>query len=170
MGLFDTIKKSAEILMNEILQDGTQDGTNERPQKTETEKRELKKESFEVVGIFYYEENLNKLRVANPDYKKKTFDTIKRVYKYNYINKPVKLIPEPKNKHDKNAIQVVIAGELVGYISMEDNLHVKKILTKHEVKYISSFISGGEYKTVSPNGTVQKDEKKIHIDISIGYV
>ena len=166
MGLFNTIKKSAEILKNEILQGGT----NKKPQKTDPKKRALKKETFLVMAVDHYENNLKKLRSLNPEYKKKTYDDFVKVYKYNVINKPVKLIPEPKNKHDKNAIQVFIAGELIGYISREDNIHVKNILTKHEIKYISSYIKYGEYKVVSLNGTTVTHDQRTSVKVSIGYI
>ncbi|MDO5415278.1 MAG: HIRAN domain-containing protein [Bacillota bacterium] len=133
--------------------------------------RTLKKETYTVVGIDYYISNINKLRVSNPDYRKRTnLPLLKRIYRYSYINKPVKLVPEPKNPHDKNAIQVLIAGELVGYISREDNLQVGRIIKRSEIKYISSFIQGGEYKVVSANGDAVKSEDGLSINISIGYV
>ena len=161
MGLFNTIKNNVEIMKKDLLP---------KSKDSKLQKRELKKETFPVMGVQYYQQNLNKLRSVNPEYKKKTYDGYVTVYKYNFINKPVKLIPEPKNKHDKNAVQVVIAGELIGYISREDNVHVKTILNKHEVKYISAFIHGGEYKTVSLNGTTVKNEEEVSVRVTIAYV
>ena len=153
MGLFDIFKK-----------------------KEESTPRQLKTEEFLVVGINYYEKNLKKLAVSNKDWKSRTSTLVKdgksgtNIFRYDFINKPVKLVPEPKNKNDKNAVQVIIAGELVGYISREENIHVKNILSKNEVKYISSFISGGEYKVVSENNDVYKSEYSIKITVKIGYV
>jgi hypothetical protein len=144
--------------------------------KVSPEPRTLKIEEYTVAGTYYYENNIMKLATSNKDYKCKSKTIIdngdagKKIFQYNFINKPVKLVPEPKNKHDKNAVQVIIAGELVGYISREDNIHVKNILSKREVKYISSFISGGKYKVVSLNEEVFKDEYNIKIQIKIGYV
>lgn len=153
MGLFDFLKK-----------------------KEEPPTRTLKTEEFTAVGINYYEENIKKLAVCNEDWKSRTATIVKngkawqKIFRYNFINKPVKLVPEPKNKADKNAVQVIIAGELVGYISREENVHVKDILSKHEVKYISAFISGGEYKVVSENGDMFKDSYSIKVNVKIGYV
>lgn len=144
--------------------------------KLNPEPRTLKTEEFTVVGLSYYEENIMKLATSNKEYKNKAKTIIengntgKKIFQYNFINKPVKLIPEPKNPHDKNAVQVIIAGELVGYIPKEDNKHIKDILSKHEIKYISSFISGGKYKIVSLNEDIYKDEYNIRINIKIGYV
>jgi len=39
---------------------------------------------------------------------------------------------EPKNPFDKNAVQVNVDGEVVGYIPRSDNLKYHKILAKHE--------------------------------------
>lgn len=144
--------------------------------KISPEPRTLKTEEYIVAGTNYYEGNIKKLATSNNEYKSKAKTIIengnaeKKIFQYDFINKPVKLIPEPKNKHDKNAVQVVIAGELVGYISKEENVHVKNILSKHEIKYISAFISGGKYKIVSLNEDILKGEYNIKIQIKIGYV
>lgn len=138
--------------------------------------RTLQAEIFYLAGVSYYSSNIGKLACSNPAWKYTVAKAVsegkdgKAIYRYNYVNKPVKLIPEPKNPNDKNAIAVHIAGELVGYIKREENLHVKDILDKHEVKYISSFISGGEYKVVAGNGKFEKDVESIKINIKIAYV
>lgn len=130
---------------------------------------------FEAVGVNYYLANVKKLACTNPDWKKRGNTLVKegmagkKIYRYSYINKPVKLIPEPKNPHDKNAVAVHIAGELVGYISREENQEAKAILAS-DVKYISAFISGGEYKTAGLDGDLFKGEYAIRVTIKIGFV
>lgn len=137
--------------------------------------RELKEETFFATGVCYYLNNIKKLACKNEDWGKNLSSLKsegklqKRIYHYKYINKPVKLIPEPTNKHDKNAVQIVIAGELVGYIRAEEAPHIKHILSKCEVKYISAFISGGEYK-VACEKSIDKVESEISVRIKIGYV
>jgi len=132
-------------------------------------------ETFQVVGVNYYEDNLKLLATANPNWRKgaKGLSELglcgRKVYHYNYTNKPVKLLPEPTNKHDKNAIIVQIAGEKVGYINRDENRHVKNILENKRVKFISAFISGGEYKVVSANGDTVKMDSRISIKVKIGY-
>lgn len=138
--------------------------------------RTLQTESFSAVGMHYYSENIGKLACRNEDWKRTAKNIIslgktdKRIYRYNYIYKPVKLIPEPTNQHDKNAIIVQIAGEKVGYISRDENLHVKDILNNCEVKYISAFIGGGDYKIVQSNGEMIKQSEPHSITIKIGYI
>lgn len=136
-----------------------------------TPTRELHEEVFFAVGTHYYTENINKLACVNPDWKSRSNSLIgKPVYKYNFIHKPVKLILESQNPSDPNAVMVVIAGEKVGYISRDENLHVLSILQRGEIKYISAFISGGPYKVKSGNGDIFRDEKKISVKVKIGYI
>ena len=137
--------------------------------------RTLKKETVSVVGTSYCMDSIKKLYCSNPDWKKNrsalslTDNEVKKIFRYNFICKPVYLIPEPDNKHDKNAIFVRVAGEKVGYISRDDNTYVGRIL-KRDVKYVSAYIRGGEYKLVSKTGIIEKGEDEISIKISIGYV
>ena len=137
--------------------------------------RELKKEDFVVVGTNYYMDNIKKLACCNPEWKSTNATIVKndhagkKVYRYNYVNKPLKLAEEPKNKHDKNAIQVVVAGELVGYISADENVYVKEILRKKDIKYMSCFVSGGQWKIVDQNKESVKGEDNIRIKIIIAY-
>ena len=131
--------------------------------------KKYNEEKFYVVGVCYYENNIKKLRVKNELWKSK--DIIgKKIYKYNYINKPVKLVPDPQNEHDKNAVKVIVAGEVVGFISRNENEHVLSILKNADIKYISSFIGGGEYKIISENGDVASWENENNVTVKIGYV
>lgn len=138
--------------------------------------RTLKVETFRAAGSNYYDGNIGKLAAANSEWQSTAKQLInsgkvnKKIFRYNYINKPVKLIPELENPHDKNAILIQIAGEKVGYISRDENLHVKEILDNHEIKYISSFISGGQFKYANESGELIHDELSISIDVKIGYV
>ncbi len=138
--------------------------------------RTLKVLELRITGVNYYTKNLKNLAESNPDWRRGAKKLVedgkagKRIFQHNYIHKPAKLIPEPTNPHDKNAVQAVVAGELVGYVSRDDNQRVLEILKRREIKYISAFISGGPYKIVSADGTVEKAEKTIYIDYKIGYV
>lgn len=134
-----------------------------------------KTEDFLLAGTSYYADNIGKLACCNPAWKytaakAATEGLIDRpIYRYNYINKPVKLIPEPKNPNDKNAVAVFIAGELVGYLKKDDNRHVLDILKMHSIEYVSGFIGGGDYKIISADGNIAKDSAHFSIRITIGY-
>ena len=138
--------------------------------------RKLRVAEYSVVGMNFYLDSINKLACTNQDWKRTAAQLLsenkaaKRIFRYNFINKPVKLVPEPENPYDANAIMVVIAGEKVGYISQDDNVQVNEILKNHEIKYISGFIGGGPYKVVSENGDIERFECSIYANIRIGYV
>lgn len=200
MGLFDSLKEKGLSKINNIKQSINEKASSEinavkqtitdkvnsinifnlqkngEKQPTKEAARTLKKEDFEVAGTYYYMDNINKLATCNPDWKStcKTLENKglarKKIYRYTYVNKPVKLIEEPKNPNDKNAVKVIIAGEHVGYISREDNKHVKEILKKGEIKYISAFFSGGQYKIVTSDHKIEKDEDVLWIRIRIAYI
>ena len=139
----------------------------EQPHTASEPKRSLVKEDFFVVGTPYYQKNIKLLACTTDEWKLTGKSAIesgllgKKIFHYTYVNKPVKLVLEPDNPEDKNAIAVYIAGEKVGHISREDNIHVAQILNHKSVKYITSRISGGEYKVVS------SDEKFIRVDGSV---
>lgn len=163
-GLFQGIKKVV-----------SQEQNGFSAQKT-SNSRHLIKEEYQAAGTYYYTENINKLAICNPAWKYNKQAMIKngmagkRIFRYNYVNKPVYLIPEPKNTHDKNAVMIQIAGEKVGYIPAADAPHVKNILSKHEIKYISAFISGGQYKDISESGDIAtKDELQLNVTIRLAY-
>lgn len=132
-------------------------------------------ETFYLAGIVYYIDNIKKLAYCNPAWKytvaKATSKGMlsKRIYRYYYANKPVKLVPEPNNPHDENAIAVYFAGKLVGYIKKEDNKHILDILKSRDVKYISGFIGGGDYKVVTTDGQFLKESDSLHICVRIAY-
>ena len=143
---------------------------------TKEKERTLKKEDYYITGTAYNKSNIKKLAVSNPDWKSTKAKLIKdgkgddEIYRFNYINKPVKLIPEPKNEYDPNAVMVMIAGEKVGYITRNDNKKVNQILKKGDIKYISAYIHGGEYKYIDEDGNLVKDERPISIKVRIAYV
>ena len=139
------------------------------------EKRELIKEVHTVAGIGYYQDNLKKLACKNSDWSKsvaelKAEDKLhEKIYRYNYINKPIKLVYEPENENDPNAIMILIAGEKVGYVFADETAHIKDILENHEVKYISAFVHGGEYKVVNESKTAKLCEN-VGVKWTIAYV
>lgn len=138
--------------------------------------RVLMEEDFKGAGAYYYEKNIDKLATPNPEWKKRATTIVKegksgkRIFKHNYVNRPVKLIEEPNNPNDPNAVAIMIAGELVGYIGRGDNIKVKYILNNREIISLSGFIGGGEYKIVHNDGTVFKDSKGHSVTVRIKYI
>ncbi len=140
------------------------------------EKRTLTEEDFRAVGVSYYEANIRKLACRNPDWSKTAAQLLKagkggkRIFKDNYVNRPVKLVEEPDNPHDPNAVAVMVAGELVGYISREENARVRNILHSREIISLSGFIGGGEFKIIAEDGSIFKDKNGFNVNIRIKYI
>ena len=145
------------------------------PRKAGSGVHQLTEETFHAVGESYYENNIRKLAYPNPKWARPAATVVeegdagKRIFKYYYGNKPVELKPE-NNPHDKNAVAVYIAGELVGYISREENLHVRDILKHREVVSISGFIGGGDYKVVSETFDTISGELGFSVTVRIKYI
>lgn len=154
MGLFDFLSSKKEV------------------QKTDNN---LIKEDFIVHGTHYHPSEIKRLQNANPDWRKSKNTLLsegkamQRIYHYNFINKPVKIAVDNGDIYKKGALMVIIAGEHVGYIPDEDTTHVQSILKKKNVIYITSMISGGEYKVISENGEVVKVDSNVRISLRIAY-
>lgn len=161
----DAVKKALgisgiEYKFNEVTPTGKDTG------------KHLTKEDFVVAGLHYHKTAVHSLARANPEWRKISppEDGCKKVYRYRYISKPIELVPEPTNKHDSNAIKVLINGHHVGYIGASDNCHVNDILRSRDIKYISAYVRGGEYALVYPNGDIIYNSTGVHISIRIAYV
>lgn len=147
-----------------------------KPKPEVSQPRTLTVEDFYVSGISYYEENIKKLACQNPDWKKHAATIVKegkaekRIFRHNYVNKPVKLVEDPNSSVDQNTVQVFIAGEIIGYINFSDNIKVKNIINNREIKSISGFIGGGDYKIVHEDGNVDKGRNKFNANIRIKYI
>ena len=68
----------------------------------------------------------------------------------------IKLVYEPKNKHDPNAIMVTNHGVKVGYVPAEMCTEVKKILKKYDIDYIKARTTGGRSKYLIAENEVEK--------------
>ena len=135
----------------------------------------LVKEDFTVVGIHYHPDSIKRIAIANPDWRKGAKTLVAEgkagqpVLHYTYPTKPVQILPDEKGIYDKKALMVLLAGEHVGYISREDQEHVKRILAGNSIKYITAKAEGGEYKVISAKGDVVKTEAPVRISVRIAY-
>lgn len=138
--------------------------------------RFLSEETFRAVGVSYYKGSIEKLACDNPKWNRSPSaiisdgDAGRNIFKYNYTNKPIELKVEKNNPHDRNAVAVYIAENLVGYISREENTRVREILTKREIISISGFIGGGPYKVVSSSKEVVTDEMNHTVTVRIKHI
>lgn len=87
-----------------------------------------------------------------------------KVYRYHFIIKSVKLVPEPKNKVDKNAIMVVVNGRKIGYVP-QDKTSLVKDMMKHRHKLFIE-LHGGEWRE-RYGDTYEKKNYTYYGDITI---
>lgn len=165
MGIIDKLKDIADtaVKVSDVIKSSRTDG------------KQFHDDVFYATGTAYYPDSFKKILKSNKEYKSfpgtivKNGHAGKRIYEYLYLDTKAKLVPEPTNKHDKNAVKVCIAGKTVGYIKREETLAVKDILKKAQIEYIRAFVSGGKYKIVSLNKDVSDIEDGFSVRINIGY-
>lgn len=129
---------------------------NSLPQITiATKQSSAKVETHRIAGTSYRQDTIKSLGTSNPDYRLTKEQLIKKnllninVYEYNFKSYKAELVPEPTNKHDSNAIKVIIAGKHVGYIKKGSCAHVKKLISTDSIKSITATIKGGNSKYIS---------------------
>lgn len=107
-----------------------------------------------VTGMQYHMDALLELASENPDYhmsKKEIIDnfmTDEKIYEYEFFAGKTKLIPEPDNPYDSNAVKVVIDGNHVGYIKAGSCARILKLLREDRIQRIEAEVGGGKYKLV----------------------
>ncbi|MDY3005950.1 hypothetical protein [Anaerococcus porci] len=106
---------------------------------------------FELVGTYYYTENLEDFLKdhENPYWKKLDKSNLSRVYKYHRLkDQLIKIEREPTNKYDKNAVRAAIQGKTIGYIAHVDK---ERFLRQARLPYfVRADISGGPCKDLDP--------------------
>lgn len=130
---------------------------------------------FGVRGTQYYQDGFAKLQLANPLWNStselimKCHRTMDKIPEFYYTDCPVKLVAEPKNEHDPNAIKVLINGKMIGYVPSELCLDLKQIMHDNPHYGLSSYIHGGKYKIISTNGNAEIFENDISARIYFYY-
>lgn len=132
-------------------------------------KKAAKEHVYSVRGTDYHMDAISMLAIKNPlyPYNKAILEAVgpmQRVYEYLYIERPVQLVPEKNNKHDKNAVMVMIAGQHVGYIPAESAADVRKDI-KRGLSNLNATVYGGRYKTVSALAEAEPWDDSIHIKV-----
>ena len=112
----------------------------------------MARETLRIAGTKFYEENIKKLLVKNPEYDLKSKDLASRYTEGDIIPEfipgtvEVVLEPEPDNQYDPNAIKVMMNGLLVGYVKKGSCSHVEKLLQKPGYKAEAVTIQIGKFK------------------------
>lgn len=110
--------------------------------------------TYRVAGTSFHVDNIINIATENVDYdysKKELIEndlTDERIWQYEFFPSDVKLIPEPDNPEDPNAIKVIVDGEHIGYIKAGSCKHLLKMIKENRILDISCEIGGGPFKIV----------------------
>lgn len=122
--------------------------------------------NFKVAGVSYRQEDICTLLEENASYMDFKNSNGRKVYRYKLTRKTAKLIPEPQNPHDPNAIMVMIDNVLVGYVPASECQNVKSILKSKSANSVEAELYGGDFKYVE-YGDIVKEKRNIEIIIEI---
>lgn len=109
---------------------------------------------YPVVGESFSKKEIASLGYENPDYKLAKGELYKRgyyekaVYAYYFPKLEAMLQPEPDNKHDPNAIKVLVRGIYVGYIGRTDCPAIKAMLDDGRIRRVQASIRGGDSRMI----------------------
>lgn len=109
---------------------------------------------YPVVGESFRKKEIASLGYENPDYKLAKGELYKRgyyekaVYAYYFPKLEAMLQPEPDNKHDPNAIKVLVRDIHVGYIKGTDCQAIKAMLDDGRIRRIQASIRGGDSRMI----------------------
>ena len=119
---------------------------------------------FRATGMSYRERDIRKVAEPNPEYRRTDRKLIEecfdgqRIFKYDFSDaEDVKLIPEPKNQYDPNAIAVYVDGCHVGYVKKTECSKVRKLIESPDFAEITLDMGGGPYKEIDLSEEVVDD-------------
>ena len=122
------------------------------------------KERHSVAGTSFKQTEIKSLGVENDYYSMTKKELIEEcmenenIYQLDFLPNLVELVEDPTNKHDPNAIKVIIDDVHVGYIKKGSCAHVKKLLRENKIRNITSDIHGGKYKRISCEYDIDSDK------------
>ncbi len=104
--------------------------------------------NFSIAGMSYYVPDIIAIATPNEEYNYSDAQLVdlgrSKVYRYRFIIHSAKLVPEPKNKVDKNAVMVVVNGRRIGYVPQENAPIVKDMIKRPH--RLSIELHGGEWR------------------------
>ena len=135
-------------------------------------KSDRKVETYKVAGTSHYKDEIESLGKPNPDFeltKKELREDFEdeRVYEYFFPSYNVRLVSEPDNPYDENAVRVEVNHTLIGYIAQGRAKHVKKLLHDDLIEDMDIEIYGGKYKKVDSDGDYTRDETNYGAKLTI---
>ena len=99
---------------------------------------------FEIAGLFAYEAKAKELMGKNPSLEKARKTAGKRIYVLAPLDAFCELVPEKKNKHDKNAIMIIVNGHHIGYVPKDRQEEVSKRMKAKQKSIVK--LLGGNYR------------------------
>lgn len=171
MGLFDFFKKKAVAkpnVVNAVSAAPMQPVSIDLSKKKATSKENGQK--HRLAGVEYYEESIMRLAVENGDYSLtkdkiiKSGLTDKTIFKFLFPSEPVILEFEPDNKHDPNAIKVLLSGQHIGYIKAGSCSRVRNLIVNDKIDSITCSLTGGPYKAVFNENPDPDDKPEYHME------
>lgn len=146
------------------------------PHFADTTDSELKTKLFYIVGAVYHKDSFRSLARENPDWSLTPEELLAQerelegIPKYNYVDKPVKLILDLSGEHVEAGVMATVAGKVIGYFNSDDDGVVVDIIENHNVKSIKALLYGGPFKSVFYDGSInvieQEEGYKARIEIS----
>lgn len=106
------------------------------------------KHGFSIVGVSNYQENFKKVLIRNSKYDTPLSKVKEDIYEYNLFEtfNNVRLIEEPTNEFDHNAIYLQYKGLKLGYIKKGSTTQVRNLLKKDHI--IKIIFYGGNVKGI----------------------
>ena len=124
------------------------------------------KHGFAVTGTKHYQANFKMVLRRNKQYDLPKSKIKYDVYEYDLIEttNSVRLVEEPMNEYDPNAIRVEFMGSTLGYIKKGATAQVKNLLKQnHKIKII--FYGGNVKGYLDGEFTVLKKDLSCRIEI-----
>lgn len=125
-----------------------------------------------VKGISYRENVVKNLLDEDSDYSMTSREIREagledeRIYKYIATVCDAKLIKEPENKEDPNAVAVYVYDEKIGYIGRGLAKKVGQLIDQDKVELVEATIQGGPYKILTDDG-IEKGEINFGCELTI---
>jgi len=132
-----------------------------------------KTERMKVAGTSFRQKEIEGLGEHNDDYDlsakelREDFED-ERVFALNFGSE-VKLVPEPENEADKNAIRVEVDGVKIGYVPKSKTKRVRELLASPGFKAVFVDIEGGRYKIAREDEPVEKGEAIFRAELEFLY-
>lgn len=113
-----------------------------------------KTESYIAYCFLGKDEDRIKVLETNPNFELSTKQLYhkgfvgKRVYKYFYRYSDATIQREPKNKHDKNAVMILVNGQFFGYVNRDDAPVIGAAIKKNQIISCAIVMTGGPYRYI----------------------